>query len=107
MQRVMYCDAEQEYFSSSPALFDIPEFIFVDQSKNELRGTRLTGKLVTKEIKHSEQFTENSIYQGQKAGKAWSLNIENNYGRLVLTVIDKYSSYSGFGICKLQGQNKK
>ena len=80
----------------------IPQFLKINFERKTITSTAETGPIRTTKIKNMERMRGMLILQGVQNGKAWSMMINEDTGKVVLSVSDVMSGFIVFGACTIQ-----
>ncbi len=79
--------------------FELPEFMFVDFEKKQIRATDESGHQEVSPIKNSEQTGKQIVLQGIENHRGWSAAIDRQSGRMIVTSTGPDVSFMVFGAC--------
>jgi hypothetical protein len=93
------CTPEDECMSETPWKLNIPRFIEIDLDKQELRTTQASQENRKTPIKHIRNDDGLIVLQGYEAGRAFSLMIDEESGKLTAAVARDDLGVVVFGAC--------
>jgi len=97
---VVACAAGPGCVEGSARSFELPEFMLVDV-KAKIVHARTQGdpRKVASPIRVAEKTNTQLVLQGLENGRAWSMTIDQNSGRMTTTVSGEAVSFMIFGAC--------
>jgi hypothetical protein len=96
---VMDCAPGADCQRGAPESVNLPQFIKLNFTEKTLSTTEAAQKQQTTPIKQLERFDSSLILQGVEGGRAWSLVIARETGKMSATVADDQSGFVIFGAC--------
>ena len=96
---VMDCAPGADCQRGAPESVNLPQFVKLNFSEKTLSTTEAAQKQEATPIKHLEQFDSRLILQGVEGGRAWSLIIAKDTGKMSATVSDDQVGFVIFGAC--------
>ena len=94
---IAQCDQSARCERVSPSDVDLPPFVRVDFGKKRLMS--LTDPPRESPIDTVQQREGLTILQGAQNGRAWSLVIDQETGRMTVSVADGEGAFAVFGAC--------
>lgn len=97
--QVMICIEDDTCYSATTEQLNMPEFVVIDTDKKTISTTKAS------ELNRSTAFSSASIVDGQiflqgiEGGRAFSFVIDEDTGRLTVSVARDGFSVSVFGVC--------
>ena len=80
----------------------IPQFLKINFEEKTISSTPESGQARTTKIQNMESIAGRLIIQGVQNGKAWSMAINEETGKVVISVSDVMSGFIVFGACTTQ-----
>lgn len=80
----------------------IPQFLKISFNEKTISSTPGSGKVRTTKIKKVKSIDGKLILQGVQNGKAWSMVINEETGKVTLTASDAQAGFVVFGACTPQ-----
>jgi hypothetical protein len=96
---VMDCAPAADCQRGAPESVNLPQFIKLSFAEKTLSTTEAAQKKQTTPIKNIEQFDSAMILQGVEGGRAWSMVIAKETGKMSATVADDQVGFVVFGAC--------
>jgi hypothetical protein len=96
---VMDCEPGADCQRGAPESVNLPQFIKLNFTEKTLSTTEAAQKIETTPIKNIEQFDSRLILQGVEGGRAWSMIIAKETGKMSATVADDQVGFVVFGAC--------
>jgi hypothetical protein len=96
---VMDCVPGADCQRGAPESVSLPQFVKLNFSEKTLSTTEVAQKQEATPIKHLEPFDSRLILQGVEGGRAWSLIIAKDTGKMSATVSDDQVGFVIFGAC--------
>lgn len=96
---VMDCAPGADCQRGAPERVKLPPFVKVNFTEKTLSTTDAAPRKDATPIKHLEPFDSRLILQGVEDGRAWSLIIAQESGKLSATVSDDQLGFVIFGAC--------
>ena len=103
---IIECSDGGECMEVTPESINAPRFIEIDFKRKKISGTRAGGEKATTEIKNTERIDGKLILQGMENGQenvrdglGWSLAIQEDTGKMVLTGSGDGAGFVVFGAC--------
>jgi hypothetical protein len=96
---VMDCAPGAECQRGAPESVNLPQFVKLNFTEKTLSTTEAAQRQQTTPIKQLEQFDGSMILQGVEGGRAWSIIIANETGKMSATVADDQAGFVIFGAC--------
>jgi hypothetical protein len=96
---VMDCAPGADCQRGAPESVNLPQFVKLNFSEQTLSTTEAAQKQEATPIKHLEPFDSRLILQGVEGGRAWSLIIAKDTGKMSATVSDDQVGFVIFGAC--------
>lgn len=79
---------------------DLPQFIEIDFKAKQVSGVRPSGVEARSAVESIRKLDDVTILQGSDTGRAWSLVIEKQSGRLTASAIDHDAGFLVFAVCE-------
>jgi len=99
---IFECSAGSDCMRSSTTVANLPNFISVNFRKQVLSGTNSDGVEETTKIQNVESKHGKTMLQGAERGRAWSMVIDEESGRMSSTVADNSAAFVIFGACMVR-----
>jgi hypothetical protein len=96
---VMDCEPGADCQRGAPESVNLPQFIKLNFTEKTLSTTEAAQSQQSTPIKHVEQFDSSMILQGVEGGRAWSMIIAKETGKMSATVADDQVGFVVFGAC--------
>jgi hypothetical protein len=96
---VMDCEPGADCQRGAPESVNLPQFIKLNFTEKTLSTTEAAQRQQSTPIKNIEQFDSRMILQGVEGGRAWSLIIAKETGKMSATVADDQVGFVIFGAC--------
>jgi hypothetical protein len=96
---VMDCEPGADCQRGAPESVNLPQFIKLNFTEKTLSTTEAAQKQQSTPIKNIEQFDSRMILQGVEGGRAWSLIIAKETGKMSAAVTDDQVGFVVFGAC--------
>jgi hypothetical protein len=96
---VMDCGSGVDCQRGSPESVNLPQFIKLNFTEKTLSTTEAAQRQHSTPIKHIEQFHSSMILQGVEGGRAWSMVLAKETGKMSATVADEQAGFIIFGAC--------
>jgi hypothetical protein len=96
---VVDCAPMADCQRGAPESVNLPQFIKLNFTENTLSTTEAAQKKQATPIKHIEQFDSGMILQGAEGGRAWSMVIAKETGKMSAAVADDQVGFVVFGAC--------
>jgi hypothetical protein len=96
---VIDCAPGADCRHGSPESVNLPQFVKLNFTEKTLSTTEAAQKQRSTPIKNIEQFEGRMILLGVEGGRAWSLIIAKETGKMSATVADDEVGFVVFGAC--------
>ena len=96
---VMDCEPGADCLRGAPESVNLPQFIKLNFTEKTLSTTEAAPRQQSTPIKHLEQFDRSMSLQGVEDGRAWSIVIAKETGKMSATVADDQVGFVVFGAC--------
>jgi hypothetical protein len=96
---VMDCEPGADCQRGTPESVNLPQFIKLNFTEKTLSTTEAAQRQQSTPIKNIEQFDSRMILQGVEGGRAWSLIIAKETGKMSAAVADDQVGFVIFGAC--------
>jgi hypothetical protein len=96
---VMDCAPGADCQRGAPESVNLPQFVKLNFTEKMLSTTEAAQKKEATPIKNIEPFDSRLILQGAESGRAWSLIIAKDTGKMSATVSDDQVGFVIFGAC--------
>jgi hypothetical protein len=96
---VMDCAPGADCLRGTPESVHLPQFIKLNFTENTLSTTEAAPRQQSTPIKHLEQVDRRMSLQGVEDGRAWSIIIGKETGKMSATVADDQVGFVVFGAC--------
>jgi hypothetical protein len=96
---VMDCEPGADCLRGAPESVNLPQFIKLNFTENTLSTTEAAPRQQSTPIRHLEQFDRSMSLQGVEGGRAWSIVIGKETGKMSATVADDQVGFVVFGAC--------
>ena len=96
---VRECEAGAECQWGDAESVNLPPFVKIDAPQKVLSTTEAAAEQRTTRIRHVEQLDGQLTLQGGEGGRAWSLIIAQDTGKLTATITDDRVGFVIFGAC--------
>jgi hypothetical protein len=96
---VMDCAPGADCQRGAPESVNLPQFIKLSFTEKTLSTTEAAQRKQSTPIKNIEQFDSSMILQGVEGGRAWSMIIAKETGKMSATVADDQVGFVVFGAC--------
>jgi hypothetical protein len=96
---VMDCEPGADCQRGTPESVNLPPFVKLNFTEKTLSTTEAAPRQQSTPIKHLEPFDTSLILQGIEGGRAWSLIIAKDTGKMSATVADDHVGFVIFGAC--------
>lgn len=93
------CTAELDCQTSSPKVFNIPDFIEIDLVNKQLQTTKASGQNRVTPISSLAQENGIAYIQGMQGGRLFSLVIDEQSGNLTAVMASNGKAVSAFAVC--------
>jgi hypothetical protein len=99
MIEVTDCAPGADCQRGAPESVNLPPFVKLNFAEKTLSTTEAAPKQEVTPIKHLESFDSRLILQGVEGGRAWSLIIAKDSGKMTATVSGDRAGFVIFGAC--------
>jgi uncharacterized membrane protein len=99
---IFECSAGADCTRSNATVANLPSFITVNFRKKVLSGTDTDGDEETTKIQNVESKDGKTMLQGAERGRAWSMVIDQETGKMSSTVADNSAAFVIFGACMVR-----
>ena len=99
LNEVIDCAPRADCQRGAPESVNLPHFIKLNFTDKTLSTTEVAQKKRSTPIKAIEQFDSSMILQGVEDGRAWSMVIAKDTGKMSATVADDQAGFVVFGAC--------
>jgi hypothetical protein len=96
---VLECAAGAECHRGDAESVNLPPFVKIDVPQKVLSTTEAAAEQRKTPIRHVEQLDGQLTLQGGEGGRAWSLIIAQDTGKLTATITDDQVGFVIFGAC--------
>jgi hypothetical protein len=96
---VMDCEPGADCQRGAPESVNLPQFIKLNFTEKTLSTTEAAQRQQSTAMKDIEQFDTRMILQGVEGGRAWSMVIAKDTGKISGTVADDQAGFIIFGAC--------
>jgi hypothetical protein len=96
---VMDCEPGADCQRGAPESVNLPQFIKLNFTEKMLSTTEAAQRQRSTPIKNIEQFDSSMILQGVEGGRAWSMIIAKETGKMSGTIADDQVGFVVFGAC--------
>jgi hypothetical protein len=96
---VMDCAPAADCQRGAPESVNLPQFIKLNFTEQMLSTTETAQRQQSTAIKAIQQFDSRMILQGVEDGRAWSIVIAKDTGKMSATVADDQVGFVVFGAC--------
>ena len=80
---------------------NLPQFFNIDTEQKNVTGKLENGNQVVSKIEHEEHQDENMVLTGSENGMGWSITVNKQSGKSVLSVSGLDVGFTVFGACTL------
>jgi hypothetical protein len=96
---VLECEAGAECHRGDAESVNLPPFVKIDVPQKVLGTTEAAAEQRATPITHAERLDDRLTLQGGEGGRAWSLIIAQDTGKLTATITDDRVGFVIFGAC--------
>jgi hypothetical protein len=96
---VLECEAGAGCHRGDAESVNLPPFVKIDVPRKVLGTTEAAVVQRMTPIRHVEQLDGQLILQGGENGRAWSLTIAQDTGKITATITDDQVGFVIFGVC--------
>jgi hypothetical protein len=96
---ILACEPDIKCEHETAEIIDLPQFLRVSVQDKTIVGSRPSGTAVNAKIGYVAHSERKMFLQGVERSFAWSMGIDEESGRMTMTIGDDRSGYVVFGAC--------